>query len=79
MLCDFTAKVEKKTIFKLKTVNESSHELSNDNGVRVVNFASSKNLTVKSTMFPVHTIHKCTWKSTDRKAHNQIDHILIDR
>ncbi|PNF41324.1 hypothetical protein B7P43_G17043, partial [Cryptotermes secundus] len=30
--------------------NESLHEISNYNGVRVVNFAISKNLTVKSTM-----------------------------
>jgi hypothetical protein len=29
------------------------HEISNDNGVRVVNFATSKNLTVKSTMFHI--------------------------
>ncbi|PNF14992.1 hypothetical protein B7P43_G01525 [Cryptotermes secundus] len=41
--------------------NESLHEISNDNGVRVVNFATSKNLTVKSTMFPHRNIHKSTW------------------
>jgi hypothetical protein len=28
------------------------HEINNDNGVRLVNFATSKNLRVKSTMFP---------------------------
>jgi hypothetical protein len=38
--------------------NESLHEISNDNGIRVVNFATSKNLTVKSTMFPHRNIHK---------------------
>jgi hypothetical protein len=32
--------------------NDSPHEVNNDNGVRVVNFATSKNLVVKSTMFP---------------------------
>jgi hypothetical protein len=50
-----------------------------DNGVRVVNFAASKNLTVKSMMFPHHNIHKYTWTSPDGKTHNQIDHIVIDR
>jgi hypothetical protein len=36
-----------------KTNNrESLHEISNDNGVTVVNFATSKNMIVKSTMFP---------------------------
>jgi hypothetical protein len=48
------------------------------NGVRVVNFATSKNLTVKSTIFPHCNIHKFTWTSPDGKMHNQIDHILID-
>jgi hypothetical protein len=55
------------------------HEISNDNGVRVVNFDISKNLKVKSAMFPHRNIHKYTTTSTDGKSHNQIDHILIDR
>jgi hypothetical protein len=60
-------------------MNESSHEITNDNGVRVVNFATSKYLAVKSTIFPHRSIHKYTWTSPDGKTHNQIDHILIDR
>jgi hypothetical protein len=59
--------------------NESLHEVSNDNGVRVVNFATSKNLTVKSTTFAHRNIHKLNWTSPDGKTHNQIDYILIDR
>jgi hypothetical protein len=45
----YNAKVGREDIFKPTTGNESSHEISNDNGVRVVNFATSKNLVVKST------------------------------
>jgi hypothetical protein len=54
-------------------------KLVNDNGVRVVNFATSKNPVVKSTMFPHRKIHKYTWTSPYGKIHNQIDHILVDR
>jgi endonuclease/exonuclease/phosphatase family metal-dependent hydrolase len=79
LLGDFNAKVGREDIFKPTIGNESSHGISNDNGVRVVNIATSKNLVVKSTMFPHHSIHKYTWTSPDGKTHNQSDHILIDR
>jgi hypothetical protein len=69
--------IGKEVIFKLTIGNESVHEISNDNAVRLVNFATSKNLTVKSTMFPHHNIHKYTWMPPDGKIHNHIDHILI--
>ena len=49
---DFCAKVERENIFK-PTIGKKSLPLdSNDNGVRIVNFATSKNSVVKSTMFP---------------------------
>jgi hypothetical protein len=74
LLGDFSAKVVREDIFKPTIENESLHANSNDNGVRVVNFATSKNLTVNSTMFPHRNIHKVTWTSPD----GRIDHILID-
>jgi hypothetical protein len=52
MMGDFNAKVGKEDIFKPINGNESLHEASKDNGVRVVNFVTSKNLIVKSTTFP---------------------------
>jgi exonuclease III len=52
---DFNAKVGRVDISKPTIGNESLHEISNDKGVRVVNFATSKNLIVESTMFPHHT------------------------
>jgi endonuclease/exonuclease/phosphatase family metal-dependent hydrolase len=79
LLGDFNAKVGREDIFKPTTGNESLHETSNDNEVRVVNSATSKNVVVKSTMFPHHKIHKYTWTSPDGKKHNQIDHVLVDR
>jgi hypothetical protein len=41
LLGDYNVKVGREDIFKL-TKNERSHEISSDNGVRVVNFATSK-------------------------------------
>ncbi|PNF27030.1 hypothetical protein B7P43_G10398 [Cryptotermes secundus] len=79
LLTDFNAKVGREDIFKPTIGNESLHEISNDNGVRVVNFAASKNLTVKSTMFPHRNIRKFIWTSPDGKIYSQIDRILIDR
>jgi hypothetical protein len=79
LLGDFNAKVGREDIFKPTIGNESSNETNNDNEVGVVNFATSKNLRVKSTMFPHRNIHKYTWTSPDGNTHNQIDHIVIDR
>jgi hypothetical protein len=55
LLGDLSAKVGREDIFKPIIGNESLHEASNDNGVRVVHFATSKNLIVKSTTFPTAT------------------------
>jgi exonuclease III len=78
LLGDFSAKIGREDIFKPIIGNESLHEASNDNGVRVVNFATSKNLIVKSKTFPHCDSHKHTWTS-DGVTHNQIDHVLIDK
>jgi hypothetical protein len=43
----FNAKVGREDIFKPTVGNESLHDIRNDNGVRVVNFATSKTLTVR--------------------------------
>jgi hypothetical protein len=68
LLGNFNMKVGREDIFKQTIGNKSSHKISSDNGVRVVNFATSKNLVVKSTMF-----------LPEGKTHNQIDQVLIDR
>jgi len=75
----FNAKVGRMNIFKPTIGNEGLHQDSNDNGVRIVKFATSKNLVVKSTMFSHRNIHKYIGTSPDGKTHDQIDHMLIDR
>jgi hypothetical protein len=47
LLGDFNAKVGRENIFKQTIGKESLHEIGNDNGVRVVNFARSKNFMSK--------------------------------
>jgi hypothetical protein len=43
VLGDFNAKVGRENIFKPTVGNESLHQDSNEYGVRMVNFATSKN------------------------------------
>jgi hypothetical protein len=76
LLGDFNAEVGKEDIFKPTIGNKSLHEMSDDNGLRVLNFATSKNLTVKRTMLACHNIHKSSWTFPDGKSHSQIGHIL---
>jgi hypothetical protein len=47
LLEDSSLKVGRENIFKPTIRNESLHEISNDNGVKVVNFATSKYLIVR--------------------------------
>jgi hypothetical protein len=47
LLEDFNAKVSRENILKPAIRNETLHEISNDNGIRLVNFATSKYLRVK--------------------------------
>jgi hypothetical protein len=53
LLRDFNAKVGRENFFKPSTGNESRHEITPDNGLRVVKFPASRNLIVKSTVFPI--------------------------
>jgi len=71
--------VGRENILKLTIGNDSLHQDSNDNGVRVVNFATTKNVVVKNTIFPHQNFHKYTWTSPDWKTHNQTDQMLINR
>jgi hypothetical protein len=79
LFSDFNTKLNRGDVFKLSIGKESFRGISNDNGVRVVNFATFKNLVVQSTTVPHCDIHKYTWTSPEGKTCNQIDQILIDR
>jgi hypothetical protein len=63
LIGDFSAKVRRENV-KPTLGNVSIQEMSDDNGVRVINFATSKNVIVNSTKY----IHKYTWTSPDGKT-----------
>ena len=55
---DFNANVWRESIFKPTIGNGILHQEINDIGVRIMNFATSTNLVVESTMFLHRNIHK---------------------
>jgi hypothetical protein len=67
LLGDFNAKGGREDIFNPTTGYESLHRISNDNEVKVVNFATSKNLVVRSTTFTHSNIHNYTCTSPNGK------------
>ncbi|CAG9104406.1 unnamed protein product [Plutella xylostella] len=75
---DFNAKVGREEAYQPTIGLFSKHPVSNDNGLRLISFASSKSMVIKSTIFPHKAIHLGTWKSHDGRTVNQIDHVLID-
>jgi len=56
LLGDVNAKLGREDIFKPTIGNERLQTDSNDNDVRIVNFATLKNLVVKSKTFPHRNI-----------------------
>ncbi|KAL4096954.1 hypothetical protein QTP88_021820 [Uroleucon formosanum] len=78
LLGDLNAKIVKETAFKPTIGLHSLHDITNYNGLRLVNLATGKGFIIKSTMFPHKNFHKGTWRSPDGRYTNQIDHVLIN-
>lgn len=80
ILGDFNVKIGREECFKPIIGGHSLHswQLSNDNGCRLTDLATGRNLRVKSTMFPHKKIHKGTWMSPDGRHANQIEHVLVN-
>jgi len=68
VLGDFSAQVGRKESLGTTIGKSSLHEKSNNNGERLITFAISKDLIVKSTYFEHKDIHKYIWISPDGKA-----------
>jgi hypothetical protein len=70
ILGDSNAKVGKESIHKPTTGNESLHNETNNNGIKMIQFVLSKGLNLRSTTFPYKNIHKETRYSADSRAAN---------
>ncbi|KDR23416.1 hypothetical protein L798_05387, partial [Zootermopsis nevadensis] len=79
VLGDYNAKLWKEEVYVKLFGRNSLHEETNNNGLRVAQFAAANNLRVMSTYFPRKDIHKGTWKIPGTNNFNQIDHILVSR
>jgi len=76
---DFNVQVGKEAVRFPTVHNYSLHSLTNDNGSRLIQFAVSRNMIIRSTLHPRKDIHKITGRSPDGVTFNQTDHLLIDR
>ena len=79
VLGDANAQIGKEEIYKHIIGSHSLHNQSNENGLRLIDFAESRGMIIGSTSFPLKEMHKGTWKHPDGQTVNQIDHVLIDR
>lgn len=77
-LGDFNAQIGKEDYYREIVGIYSLHSLSNDNGIRMINFAATHGMTIRSTQFQRKNIYKITWNSNDGVTKNQIDHVMIE-
>jgi hypothetical protein len=75
---DANAKIGRESEHQPTIGKHSLHESTNENGLRLVDFAAGRQMAIKSTYFMHKRIHLQTWHSSDGHTFNQIDHGLID-
>ena len=78
-LGDFNAKLGKEQLYKDSIERHSLREVTNNNGLRLVQYATINNFKFLSTWYPRKDIHKGTWKIPGTNNTNQIDHILVSK
>lgn len=60
VLGDFNAQVGREDEYTSITGKYSLHHITNDNGAKLIQFAASNNMRIRSTVFPHKDIHKGT-------------------
>uniref|UniRef100_A0A2S2QZI6 Transposon TX1 uncharacterized protein n=1 Tax=Sipha flava TaxID=143950 RepID=A0A2S2QZI6_9HEMI len=76
---NFNTQIGRENLYRPIIELESLHLISNNNGMRIIHFATSKDLVVSSTFYSRKYIFKLTWISSDSKTKNQIYHVIINR
>ncbi|XP_062715066.1 uncharacterized protein LOC134291306 [Aedes albopictus] len=74
---DLNAQVGQEEEFRPTIGKFSAHQLTNENGLRLFDFAASKNMAIRSTFFQHSLPYRYTWR-LPQQTESQIDHVLID-
>jgi len=74
---DFNVKIGKEDMYRPTIGPNGLHDVSNDNGTRLINLCLVKGFTLSSTYFPRKDIYKQTWIAPNGITKNQIDHVMI--
>ncbi|XP_050079549.1 uncharacterized protein LOC126567367 [Anopheles maculipalpis] len=74
---DLNAQVGQEEAYKPTIGSFSAHQLINDNGIRLINFASSKHMSFSSSFFQHAPRFSYIWRSP-LQTYSRIDHVLID-
>ena len=75
---DFNAQVGREATYQPVIGKYSLHRETNENGLKLINFATATNMKVCSSFFMHKNIHKVTWMPPNGGRGTQIDHVLID-
>ena len=79
ILGDMNAKVGKENVFSQVVGRCTLHDISNENGEIVANYAISHDMFLISTNFQHKKIHTGTWTAPDHQIINQIDHVRVSK
>ena len=79
LLGDFNAKIGKEHSNKGAAGRHALHDITSENGEKLVQLAIVHNLETSSTKFQHRRIHKGTWKVPGEEICNQKDYILINK
>ena len=79
LLGDFNAKIGKEHSNKRVAGRHTLHDITSENGEKMVQLATAHNLEISGTKFQHRRIHKGTLKAPGQDICDQIDHVLINK